>query len=443
MSKLKYLAPGSCQFAYFLGNVLPIEKFDALKIESHVLNAALASSLDPDFLQRLSPDPAKRIDEIVAYFRREKRPVELFESLKMKSRLENGLPMMANPDESLEKQTSGDVEKQRRLEDALLDACRQAGAMLVEKGQISEGYMYLNPVGDSALLKRLFDGVEINEENYDEMVQILLHEGVDLGRGYQAVIDHQGTCNSITLYDQAIAGQSRENRQIASRVLLDHLYEELLSLVRQDFSGRASENGVSAADTIRDQKELSLGDLITQHKWILASGGYHLDTTHLASTVRFATVLEDHGSIGKALELCQYGRRLPADFQYPGEEPFVDFYPAHSAFFSALLGESVDSSLRLFEQKARSVEIAVAGSGAIETYIDLLDRVGRPGDALRAAMDLFPEDVPVGRVMPEMMAMARRAIEKGDQEIAGKLEAFCFQRGDLLGVAAVSELAAA
>ena len=405
------------------------------------MNAAPTSSLDPDFLKRLSLDPAKRIDEVIAHFRREKRPVELFESLKMKSRLENGLPMMANPDESIEQQTAGDAEKQRRLEDALLDACRQAGAMLVEKGQISEGYMYLRPVGDSAMLKRLFDGIEVNDENYDEMVQILLHEGVDLGRGYQAVIDHQGTCNSITIYDQAIAGQSRDKRQIASRVLLNHFYDELLTLVRQDFSGRASENSVTAEDTIRDQKELSLGDLIAKYKWILSGGGYHLDTTHLASTVRFATVLEDRESIVKALELCQYGRRLQADFQYPGEEPFVDFYPAHSAFYSALLGESVESALRLFEQKARSVEVAVAGSGGIETYIDLLDRVGRPGDALRAAMELFPDDVPVGRVMPEMIAMARRAIDQGDQEIASKLEQFCFQRGDLLGVAAVSELA--
>lgn len=399
-----------------------------------------STPLDPALLQRLSSDPAKRIDEVIAFFRREKRPVELFEALKMKSRLANGLPMMALPDESLDSQTNGDPQLQRALEEGLLDACRQAGAMLIDSGKIGEGYMYLRPVGDTALVKRLLDPVEVNDENYDEMVHVLLHEGVDLGRGYQAVIEHQGTCNSITLYDQAIAQQPREQRQIASRVLLNHFYDELTTLVRQDFAGRADENGVSAEETIADQKTLSLGDLIAKYKWILGGGGYHLDTTHLASTVRFATVLDDAESIDKALQLCQYGRKLPADFQYPGEEPFVDFYPAHSAFFAALSGQSVDSALRLFEQKARSVDVAAAGSGAIETYIDLLDRIGRPGDALRAAMELFPSDVPVGRVMPEMMAMARRAVEKGDQEIAGMLQTFCFDRGDLLGVAAVSEL---
>ena len=33
-------------------------------------------------------------------------------------------------------------------------------------------------------------GVEIDEDNYDEMIQVLLHEGVDVRRGYQAVLDH-------------------------------------------------------------------------------------------------------------------------------------------------------------------------------------------------------------------------------------------------------------
>lgn len=347
---------------------------------------------------------------------------------------------MALPDESIESQTTGDVDKQRALEDGLLDACRQAGAMLIENGKISEGYMYLRPVGDSQLVKRLLDSVEITDDNYDEMIHVLLNEGVDLRRGYQALIDRQGTCNSITLYDQLIASRSREQRQIASRVLLDHFYGELLSLVRQDFSARASENGVSAADTIRDEKTLGLGPLITRYKWILGGGGYHLDTTHLSSTVRFATVLDDRESIDKAAELCQYGRKLPADFQYPGDEPFVDFYPAHAAFFSALQGENVDSALRLFEQKARSVDGAISGSGAIETYVDLLDRLGRPGEALRAAIELFPDDVPTARVMPEMIAMANRAIAAGDHSIAAKLESFCLQRSDLLGVAAIAEL---
>ncbi|MEP0345161.1 hypothetical protein, partial [Rhodopirellula bahusiensis] len=282
------------------------------------------------------------------------------------------------------------------------------------------------------------EDVEIDDDNYDEMTQVLLHESIDLRRGYNAVLKHQGTCNSITLYDQAIATRSRADRQIAAECLLTSFYNELLSLVRDDFRNRGPENGVSAETIEEDAANLNLGELIAKHKWILGGGGYHLDTTHLSSTVRFATVIDNREMIDQALQLCQYGRRLPSDFQYPGEEPFVDFYPAHSAFFSALLGQSVDTALRMFEQKARTVDVNVAGAGAIETYIDLLDRVGRPAEALRAAIELFPDDVPVQRVLPELLAMARRAKQAGDTSGLEALEQFCFERADLLAVAAIA-----
>nr|WP_255712461.1 hypothetical protein [Rhodopirellula sp. JC740] len=390
-------------------------------------------------LTRLSSDPAKRIDEVIAHFRRERQPIELFEALKMKSRLRHGLPMIADPDESLSPANSeADKQRERALEEDLLDACRQAGALLIQEGRIAEGWMYLRPTGDTELARRLLAEVEIDDENYDEMIQVLLHESVDLRRGYSAVLQHQGTCNSITLYDQAIATRSRADRQVAAECLLNSFYDELLSLVQDDFRSRGPDNGVDANTLSADAENLNLGELIAKYKWILGGGGYHLDTTHLSSTVRFATVIDDPGMIDKALQLCQYGRRLPADFQYPGEEPFVNFYPAHAAFFSAVLGQNVDAAVRMFEQKARTVDVNVAGAGAIETYIDLLDRVGRPAEALRAAMELFPDDVPIQRVLPELLAMARRAKDAGDAAALDALEKFCFERGDLLAVAAIS-----
>lgn len=396
-------------------------------------------SLDPNLLSRLNADPFKRIDEVIAHYRRERQPAELFEALKMKSRLAHGLSMVADPDEPMPvAMTETEKQRERDLEEGLLDACRQAGAMLIQDGRVAEGWMYLRPTGDVELARRLLADIEITDENYDDMVQVLLHESVDLRRGYNAVLTHQGTCNSITLYDQAIASRSKADRKVASECLLVSFYNELLSLVRDDFRSRGPKNDVDQAAIDADADTLSLGDLIAKYKWILGTGGYHLDTTHLSSTVRFATVLEDRDLIDKALQLCQYGRRLPADFQYPGEEPFVDFYPAHTAFFGALLGQNIDSAVRLFEQKARTVDINVAGAGAIETYIDLLDRIGRPAEALRAAIELFPEEVPTQRVLPELLAMARRAQTAGDTTGLDALEKFCFDRGDLLAVAAIA-----
>lgn len=402
-------------------------------------NTDVPASLDPDLLSRLSTDPDKRIDEVIAICRRNRQPVELFEALKMKSRLANGLAMVAAPDDPPLSQ-SGDPELERRLEDGLLDACRQAGAMFIQDGRIAEGWMYLRPTGDVKLAKRLLDEVELTDDNYDDMVQVLLHEGVDFRRGYSAVIAHQGTCNSITLYDQAIAQRSPQDRRTAAECLLHHFYAELWSLVQDDFRGRGPKQGVAPEQIESDLASMNLGQLIQKHAWILGTGGYHLDTTHLSSTVRFATALEAPADIDMALQLCQYGKRLPSDFQYPGQEPFVDFYPAHLAFFSALSGRDVDAALRMFEQKARTVDVAIGGTGAIETYVELLDRVGRPAQALRAAMELFPDDVPTQRVMPDLLAMARAAIDQGDDAVVDELERFCLTRSDLLGIASVAQL---
>lgn len=398
--------------------------------------------LDQEWLTNLPSAPLARIDAVIAHYRRTRQPVQLFEALKMKGRGELGLPMVAPADEKTAVGTdAASRQRERAMEEKLLDACRQTGAMLIEDGRIAEGWMYLQPTGDKGLARRLIVGQPITEENYDEMVHVLVQEGVDIRRGYQAVLEHQGTCNSITLFDQAIATRSRSDRQAAAACLLDHFYDELLELVRQDFRQRGPDNGVSDDQIEADCQSLELGDLIARHRWILGGGGYHLDTTHLSSVVRFSTVLDDPNHLDRAIALCQYGRRLPPDFQYPGDEPFVDFYPAHLLFLNALRGRGIDTALRHFEDKARTVDVAVHGSGAIETYLDLLDRTGHPGRAIRAAMELFPSGVTVQQVLPEMLEIARRAVAKGDHEIPKLLEKFCFDRGELLGVAAAAELA--
>ncbi|MEM6979583.1 MAG: hypothetical protein AAF539_07915, partial [Planctomycetota bacterium] len=277
-----------------------------------------ATTIVPEFLSRLSNNPESRLAAIVAYFRQNRMPVELFEALKMQSRLRLGMPMVPDPDEINRTGTGNDATRERELEDGLLDACRQSGAMMIQDGRIMEGWMYLRPTGDLELTKRLLESIEITEENYDDMVQVLLHEGVDLARGYRAVLEHQGTCNSITLFDQAIAMRPRHDRVAAATELLHHFYDELWSLVQDDFRSRGPKHlsgDAGHSDSIEAELAGSdLGKLICRHAWILGSGGYHLDTTHLSSTVRQATVLEKRSDLDLAVQLCEYGKRLPADF---------------------------------------------------------------------------------------------------------------------------------
>jgi hypothetical protein len=369
--------------------------------------------------------PAEMLDRMIEHFRQARRPMELFEALKMRIRHRLGLPLVAKEDEAAR---PDDVERQ--LEIGLLDACREAGTMLIEEGKVGEGWMYLRPTGDLEFARKLIDNVPVTEENYDEMTQVLLHEGVDVRRGFQAILDQQGTCNSITVYDQFLAQRSQADRRAAAECLLEHFYAELTELVREDIVRREAPAGADE----------TLADMIQSRPWILDEGGYHLDTTHLSAVVRIASSLEDPAMLRKAWELTQYGRRLNHQFQYPGDEPFVDFYPSYATYYATLLGENVDAGLKVFQRKARSVDTAQHGTAAVETYVDLLDRVGRPAEAVQAAIDLVPDDVPPQRIVPLLLDIASRA--PADSKAYDAVLGYCEKHNDVLGYAAVLHAAA-
>ena len=372
-------------------------------------------------LQESKSDPAAMLDCMIDHLRQTKQPMELFEALKMRTRHQLGLGLLPSEDHS-----ACPEEVERQLEAGLLDACREAGTMLIQEGRVGEGWMYLRPTGDLELANRLISQVPIDDDNYDQMIQVLLHEGVDISRGYQAVLDQQGTCNSITTYEQSLSGRSKSDRVLAAACLLNHVYKELVESIRGDILRREAPAG----------DDESLVDMIERREWLLADGGYHIDTTHLQSTVRIASVLQDREQWTQAWELTQYGRRLHHQLQYPGEEPFVDFYPAYATFYSILLGNQVDAGLQSFERKARSVDARQHGTAAIETYIDLLDRVGRHAEAVEVAIELMPDEVPPQRVVPLLIEIASRTTQTGDTQSFDAIAEYCRRRGDVLGCAA-------
>lgn len=369
---------------------------------------------------------SEMLDQLVQYFREVNLPMELFEARKMMVRDRLGLPLITSEDEPARSE-----EVERELELGLLKACREAGEMLIRSGRVFEGWTYLRPTGDNELIRNLVSEVKITEDNYDEMQRILLHEGVDVGRGFQAVLDHQGTCNSITLFDQVLAQASKSARRAAGACLLEHFYNELTELVRADITQRDQPPG----------DDESLSDMLQKRPWLMKDGGYHLDTTHLSSTVRIASTLTEPGQLRKAWELTQYGRQLHHQFQYPGEEPFVDFYPAYAAYYSILLGENVEAGLKLFERKAKTVDAHEHGTGAIETYVDLLDRVGRHTEAIEFAISHVPDDVPSQTLVPMLIEIADRAAENGDASGYDLIMDYCNKQEDPLGFAVAKHAA--
>ncbi|HUG71471.1 MAG TPA: hypothetical protein VMM76_27245 [Pirellulaceae bacterium] len=363
------------------------------------------------------------LDQLVDYLRENKKYHELFEALKMKARHELGLPLTySDAGDELDEPT------RTKLEDGLIAACRDVGTALLREGAIREGWMYLRPVGDRTAAAAELEKIEADESNLDALIEVALHEGVDPKRGYALVLGHHGTCNAITTYESVVVRQSAAAQQAAAGLLVEHVHSELLATVRADI---AQQQGA-------EPTEATLQELVANRDWLFGEHSYHLDTTHLASTVRFARLLDDEAQLRLALDLTAYGRRLSSQFQYKGDPPFEDIYPSHALFLGALLGQDVETAIDYFRERAESLDTREHGGLPVEAYVQLLDRLGRHELAIEALLDFVqkqPEFAP--QAVPLMLELSQKAAN------FDKLIDYCRSRGDVLGYATAALCSAA
>lgn len=362
-----------------------------------------------------SGDNTQALDQLISHLEQEGRYHELFEALKMRLRARLGLPAA-----QAESESPLDEATELQLERGLIDACRRVGELFLKQGKIREGWMYMRPVGDRQVAADALAAVEANDENVDALLEVLLHEGVDIARGYALSLERMGTCNSITLFEQALAARPRADQQVAAKLLVQHVHRELFANLKRDVAQRQEVEPTGS----------TCEELLSQCPELLREGSYHLDTSHLASTVKFARVLDDPECLRLALDITIYGRQLHPQYQYPGEEPFLDLYPASAAFFRALLGQQVDAGIRYFTQKADAVDQQQYGLMAVEVLIDLLSRCGRHEEALKAFAKRIPTDARTMGISPSLLQLSGRL---GEYQ---PMRDICKQRGDLLGYTA-------
>ncbi|HJN07945.1 MAG TPA: hypothetical protein QF564_04590 [Pirellulaceae bacterium] len=355
------------------------------------------------------------LDQLVSQLREKKKYHELFEALKMRVRHGLGLPITYS-------ESGDELDEPRRngLEEGLIDACREVGMLLLRDGFAREGWMYMRPVGDRAAVAKELEKIEPTEESVEELIEVCLHEGVDPARGYSLVLEHFGTCNAITTYESSIARHPIPDQRTAAGLLVRHLHGELLSTVQADI---AQQEGTEPPET-------TLAELVAHRDWMFGEHSYHIDTTHLASTVRFSRILEDPELLRLALDLTAYGRRLSSQFQYQGDEPFGDIYPSTAFYLSALLGEGVDEAIAYFRNKVAALDTNEHGSQPMEAFVQLLDRVNRPSEAIDALIDFSaaPQQQDA-QVVPILLELSEKM---GDFE---KVKDLCRKRGDVLGFA--------
>jgi hypothetical protein len=353
------------------------------------------------------------LQRLAEHLRQQGKYPELFEARKMQIRQRLGLPVDYRDTGELDEETG------RRLEDGLLDACREVGMALLATGRVREGWLYMRPVGDRAAVARALADIEVDHDNVESVIEVAFHEGVDVELGYRLVLKHLGTCQAITALESSGQHLNRADQRRAAALLVAHLHAELSGNLRAEIARHEAAR----------PPEATLAGLVADRDWLFGEYSYHIDTTHLASTVRAARILRDETSLRLAADLTEYGRCLHESFQFAGEEPFVDFYPSHRLLYRASLGEQVDEALAYFRNKAETTDVQQHGTLAQEVYVELLARLGRYPEAIEAAIALQRTGVPWLGFAPTLLELSKQA---GDYR---PMQAYCQQQDDILGYA--------
>jgi hypothetical protein len=355
----------------------------------------------------------------------------LFDLRLLQARIALGLPATG---ELRGEGAQGDISPEDRdqLDERSLAACREVGWPLLEAGQVAAAWMYLRaaaaPAEVAEKLESLAHGITASVDNLhtiddeetaarlQEIVHVALWEGLDPALGIDLVIRTQGTCNSITAYEQAVSRLPARRQAPAAGVLVHHLHREVASALAADLAQRG------AAVTAVDASGASIIPLLDLLREVGGEddASIHVDVSHLQSVLRIARVCTDSDVIREAWELACYACRLPAEVVYPGEPPFEDVGQSSRMFFGAQLGHDVDRAI---------------GTLPSDTLVLLLTRLGRSTEALHAALERpaegpMPSTMLASGMLPSLVELATAA------DSWDALLAVCRERGDEITFAA-------
>jgi hypothetical protein len=308
-----------------------------------------------------------------------------------------------------------DVPEERRdeFEKLYVDSARQVGELLLAEGSIPQAWHYFRAINEPERVAAAIEALPDEGTLPDEVVEIALFQGISPVKGLSMYLASHGACSTITAFDQVSMQLPADARRKCAEVLVRKLYSDVRENVQHDVSRRQPMNPPGQ----------SLRELIGGREWLFADDSYHIDVSHLNSVVRFARFL-DVGSpqLDQALQLAQYGSRLAQQYQYAGNPPFDDFYPAHIQFFKALLGNEREQALDYFRSRIGDDVAETDNQMAAYVLVDLLQRLERRDEALELACKYLAESADeFGLSLPELCAESGRldlllalARKKGD-----------------------------
>lgn len=302
-------------------------------------------------------------DQLATVLRDQKDYHKLFDALCARKKHELGAP--------LHRPTAFDdipADRRDEFEAAYTAAAREAGELLLADKKLGQAWIYFHAIRETQPVRDAIEAAPIPKDASDESEEL-----IDLGfyklvhpvKGMQVMLRTHGTCSTITTLDQQFQNLSPEQRSQCAALLVKTLHGDLLQSIQHEVKQRMP--FVPPAGTLRE--------LIAGRDWLFADNNYHIDVSHLHSTVRFARSLTtDSPELKLALDLAEYGAQLSTQFQYAGEPPFTEFYPSHIQFFKFLLGENRDAALAYFQQQLDREPDAPDQALIAYVMVDLLAR---------------------------------------------------------------------
>ena len=313
-------------------------------------------------------------DKLVESLKASKDYHRLFDATLMRKKQALGLPLF--------RPTSLDdvpTEKRAEFEKTYVEAAREAGQLFLDAGQIANAWLYFRTIREPEPVAKALAAMPSRREPGDEteeLIQVALFDGANPAKGIEWMLKTHGTCSTITSLEQQMARLPAEDRKRCAAILVKHLYTDITDSVQADVQRRMAL--APPTDSLREA--------IAGRDWLFQEGNYHIDVSHLNAVVRFARFLDkDCPELKLAIELTEYGSHLDPQFQYPGDPPFGECYPAHRHYFMALAGEKVDESIAYFREKLDAEPDERDKQLIAYVLVDLASRIGRWDDAVQLA----------------------------------------------------------
>ena len=339
--------------------------------------------------------PAAAIDELVAELRAAEDFQGLFYALLMKKRVELGVsPFPTGAATELPAHTH------EPYENAIREAGRDVGKLLLERKQYSKAWAFFRMLGEPEPMREALEAFAPGpDDDVYPIIEIAWQNGLLPKKGFDLVLDRHGLCSAITMVSGSDLSSNPDLRDYCITKLAKALHDQLAERLRNDLAGRGSSVSPHAP----------ISQLVETDPALFADDAYHIDTSHLSSVVQMAVMnLPPGEGVNTARELCAYGRKLAPNLQGSNDAPFDENYTDYFAYLSVVAGENVEENLKRFEAKAAR-EAAEGATYAAQVYVNLLLKANRPAEALAAAKRFLLAEDDRNLICPGVSELARRA----------------------------------